>query len=62
MVLVKKLKFFHLSISGKLGQKNEFDDIQERKKASPDYKTTSSKKWKNWNFFKVVSPWFWSKK
>ena len=58
---MKKLKFFHLSISGKLCQKNEFDDILERKKASLDYKTTRYKKLKNWNFFKVVSPWFWSK-
>ena len=38
------------------------DDILERKKASPDYKTTTKKKSKNWDFSKGLSPWFLSKK
>ena len=40
MVLVKKLKFFHLFVLRKVGRENVFDDILERKKASPDYKTS----------------------
>ena len=37
-VLVKKMKIFHLFRFSKIGQENEFDDIQERKKASLHYK------------------------
>ena len=32
MVLVQKLKFFHVFSSGKIGQENVFDDILEREK------------------------------
>ena len=38
IVLVKNLKFFQLSIFGKIRQENVFDDILERKKAFLDYK------------------------
>ena len=59
--LSKKEKFFNLFNLGKTGQENVLDDILERKKASLDYKTTTKKKWKIWEFSKGVSPWFWSK-
>ena len=61
MVLVKNLKIFHLFIIGKISQQNVFDDILERKKAFLDYKKQKVKIVKNWDFFKGVSPWFWSK-
>ena len=32
-----------------------------KKKAFPGYKNKKFKKWKNWDFSKGVSPWFWSK-
>ena len=59
MVLVKNLKIFHIFIFDKISQQNVFDDILERKKAFLDYKKV--KKVKNWDFYKGVSPWFWSK-
>ena len=63
MVLVKKVKFFHLSILRKIGQGNVFDDTLERKKKLQclDYKNKELKQRKNWDFSKEVSPWFWSK-
>ena len=44
MVLVQKWDFFHLFILGKVGKKNVFGDILERKNAFVDYK---NKKLKN---------------
>ena len=38
-----------------------FDDLLERKQAFVDYKNKKIKKEKIWDFFKGVSPWFWSK-
>ena len=38
-----------------------FYDILERRNAFLDYKNKKFKKSKNWDFFKGVSPWFWSK-
>ena len=35
--------------------------ILERRNAFLDYKKKKFKKSKNWDFFKGVSPWFWSK-
>ena len=61
MILVKNLKIFHLFIFGKISQQNVFDDILERKKIFLDYKKQKVKKVKNMEFFKGVSPWFWSK-
>ena len=62
MVLVKKWDFFHLFIFGKIGKKQVFGDILERKNAFLDYKNKKQKKKsKNWPFSTVVSPWFWSK-
>ena len=61
MVLVKNLKIFHLFIFGQISEHNPFDDILERKKAFLDYKKHKVKTVKNWDFYKGVSPWFWSK-
>ena len=53
--------FFHRFILGNIGQENVFYDILERKNAFPSYKNEKFKKWKNCEFSKPVSPWFWSK-
>ena len=37
-ILVKNWQFFHLFITAKIGHKNVFENILERKKAFPDYK------------------------
>ena len=44
-----------------LKQKNVFYVIVEGRNAFLDYKNKNLKKSKNWDFFKGVSPWFWSK-
>ena len=44
-----------------LNQKSVFYDILEGRNAFLDYKNKKLKKSKNWDFFKGVSPWFWSK-
>ena len=59
MVFVKNLKFFHLFIFGKIRQENAFGDILERKRAFLRSKIKKSKKSKNWDFSRGVSPWFW---
>ena len=46
---------------GKIGQENVFCDILQRKNSFLGYKNKKLKKSKNWHFFKVVNPWFWSK-
>ena len=62
MVLIKKLKFFHLFIFGKMRKETVFDNILERKKkAVLYYKKQKVNKSKNWHFSKGVTPWFWSK-
>ena len=60
MVLVKKWKIFHLFFFGKVGQENVFYDILEKNRFL-DYKNKESKKLKNKDFSKGVSPRFWSK-
>ena len=44
MVLVKKWDFFHLFIFSKIGKKQVFGDILERKNAFLDYKNKKQKK------------------
>ena len=46
---------------GNKGQENVFYHILQRKNAFLSYKNNKFKKSKNWDFFKVVNPWFWSK-
>ena len=60
MVLVKNLKYFLVFILVKIGQKNVFDDILERKKAFLHYENRKLKKLKIFHFSKAVSPRFWS--
>ena len=61
MVFGQKFENFPFFIFGKIREENVFDDILERKQAFLDYKKEKVKKVKNWDFFKGVSPWFWSK-
>ena len=51
MVLVKKWDFFHLFIFGKIGKKQVFGDILERKNAFLDYKNKKQKKNKKIGLF-----------
>ena len=59
MVFVKNLKFFLVFIFGKIRQENLFDNILEGKKVFLDSKIKKLKKYKNRDFCKGVSPWFW---
>ena len=62
MVLIKKLKFFHLFIFCKIRKENVFDNILGRKKKLfYTIKNQKVKKSKNWHFSNGVTPWFWSK-
>ena len=61
MVLVKNWPFFHRFFLRNIGQENVFYDILQRKNAFLGYKNNKFKKSKNWDFFKGVNPWFWSK-
>ena len=61
MVLVQKWPFFQLIFLGNIGQKNVFYYILERENAFLSYKNKKCKKSKNWHFYKVVNPCFWSK-
>ena len=53
--------FSNFFILANLGQENIFYDILERKNAFLGYKNKKFKKSKNWDFFKGVNQWFWSK-
>ena len=61
MVLVQKWQFSQLFFLGNIDKENVFDDILEPKNAFLGYKNKKFKKSKNWNFFKIINPWFWSK-
>ena len=52
--------FFQIFFQGKQGKKYFYDILEERN-AFQDYKNKKFKNSKNWDFFKRVSPWFWSK-
>ena len=56
-----KMAIFPIFFLGNKGQENVFYDILERTCAFLSYKNKKFKKWKNWDFFKGVNPWFWSK-
>ena len=45
----------------KLGLNIRFAYLEERKQPCLNYKNDIIKKSKNWDFFKGVNPWFWSK-
>ena len=61
MILVKKLKFFHLLCLSKIDREKVFADVLDKKEAFKDYKNNCVQKTQNQNFSKGVSPWFWSK-
>ena len=61
MILVKKLKFFHLLCLSKIDREKVFADVLDKKEAFKDYKNNFVRKTQNWNFSKGVSPSFLSK-
>ena len=60
MILVKKVKFFHLLCLSKIDREKVLADVLDKKEAFKDYKNNCFKK-RNENFTKGVSPSFWSK-
>ena len=53
--------FSNFLFLGNIGQENVFYDILEQIKDFLRHKNKKFKKSKNWDFFKGVNPWFWSK-
>ena len=58
MILLKKLKFFHLLYLSKIDRETVFADVLDKKEAFKDYRNNSLRKTQNWNFSKGVSPSF----
>ena len=58
MILVKKLKFFHLLYLSKIDREKVFADVVDKKEAFKDYKNNCLRKTQNKNFSKGVSPLF----
>ena len=56
MILVKKLKFFHLFCFSKMDREKVFADVLDKKEAFKDDKTNCVRKTQNENFSKGVSP------
>ena len=61
MILVKKVKFFHLLCLSKIDREKVLADVLDKKEAFKDYKNNCLWKTQNENFSKRLSPWFWSK-
>ena len=61
MILVKKLKFFHLLCLSKIHREKVFADVLDRKDAFKDYKNNCLLQTQTWKFSKGVSPSFWLK-
>ena len=61
MFLFKNLKFFAFSGFQIKPAVKAFNDVVDRKLAVQDNKNIKFEKWQNWLFWKLVSPWFWSK-
>ena len=61
MILVKKLKFFHLLYLLKIDREKVFADVLDKKEAFKDYQNNCVRKTQNSNFSKGVSPSFRSK-
>ena len=55
MILVKKLKFFHLLCLSKIDGEKVFADVLDRKDAFKDYKNNCLLKTQTCNFSKEVS-------
>ena len=58
MILVKKLKFFHLLYLSKIDREKVFADVLDNREAFKDYKNNCLRKTQNENFWKGVSPSF----
>ena len=58
MILVRKLKFFHVLCLSKMDEKEVFADVLDKKEVFKDYKNNCVRKTQNWNFSKGVSPSF----
>ena len=58
MILVKKLKFFHLLCLSKMDREKVFADVLDKKEPFKDYKDNCVQKTQNENFSKGVSPSF----
>ena len=58
MILVKKLKFFHLLCLSKIDREKLFADVLDKKEALKDYENNCLRKTQNWNFSNGVSPSF----
>ena len=54
MILVKKLKFFHLLCLSKIDRERVFADFLDKKEAFKDYKNNCVRKTQNYNFSKGV--------
>ena len=61
MILVKKLKFFHLLSLSKIDREKLFADVLDKKEAIQDYKNDCLRKTQNLIFSKGDTPSFWSK-
>ena len=61
MILVKKLKFFHLFCLSKIDREKVFGDVLDKKEAFKHYKTNCVQKRQKLEFSKGISPSFWSK-
>ena len=61
MILVKKLKFFHLLYLSKIDRERVFADVLDKKEFFKDYKNNCVRTKQNENFSKGDSPSFWSK-
>ena len=58
MILVKKLKSFHLLYLSKIDREKAFPDLLDKKEVFRDYKNNCLRKTQNQNFSKGVSPSF----
>ena len=61
MILVKKLKFFHVLCLSKIDREKVFAYVLDKKEAFKDYKNSCLRKTQNSNLSKGVSPSFRSK-
>ena len=61
MVLAKIFKFSFSFFFFKKGLNILFHNLLERKQPFLDFKDDIITQWKNWDFFKMVNPWFRSK-
>ena len=60
MIVVKKLKFFHVLCFPKIDRQKVFADVLDKKEAFQDYKNNCVRK-TQLEFSKGASPSFWSK-